>query len=52
MKQIDKSMLSSREKEFLRDEITIIKQICHPNVVVMKDVYENKQFMYILMECV
>ena len=41
-----------REKEFLREEIQIIRQICHPNVVEMKDVYETRKYMYILMECV
>jgi len=41
-----------REKEFLREEIQIIRQINHPNVVEMKDVYETKKYMYILMECV
>lgn len=52
LKQIDKAELSMREKEFLREEIQIIRQINHPNVVEMKDVYETKKYMYILMECV
>lgn len=52
MKLIDKNQLTAREKDFLREEIQIVRQICHPNVVIMKDVYENRQYMYILMECV
>ena len=50
MKQIDKKHLTPRERDFLREEIQIFKSICHPNVVEMKDVYETKDFMYIMME--
>lgn len=52
MKLIDKTSLTMKEKDFLREEIQIIRQIQHPNVVVMKDVYETAKDMYILMECV
>ena len=33
MKFIDKNRLTPREKEFLREEIQIVKMINHPNVV-------------------
>jgi serine/threonine protein kinase len=52
LKQIDKEQLTIKEKDFLREEIQIIRQICHPHVVEMKDVYETRQYMYILMECI
>ena len=52
LKAIDKTSLTMKEKDFLREEIQIIRQIQHPNVVVMKDVYETAKDMYILMECV
>ena len=50
MKLIDKKHLTFREREFLRDEISIFKSICHPNVVEMQDSYETKDHMYIMME--
>jgi calcium/calmodulin-dependent protein kinase I len=40
-----------KEREFLREEIQIIRNIRHPNVVVMKEVYETLGNMYIMMEC-
>lgn len=52
MKLIDKKQLTSREKEFLREEIQIIKSISHPNVVEMKDAFETMQNMYIMMESI
>ena len=33
VKQIDKSTLTDREKEFLREEISIVKMINHENIV-------------------
>ena len=52
MKLIDKNKLSVREKEFLREEIQIVRMIDHPNVVIMKEIFETKDFMYIVMELV
>jgi serine/threonine protein kinase len=52
LKQIDKESLTMREKEFLKEEIQIIRQIKHPNVVEMMDVFENKGYINIIMECV
>ena len=26
--------------------------ICHPNVVQMKEIFETKEHMYIIMECI
>lgn len=52
MKLIDKKNLTRKEREFLRDEIQIIKSISHPNVVEMHDAFETHQHMYIMMECV
>ena len=42
MKQIDKSSLTEREKDFLREEIQIIRLISHKNIVQMKEVYESE----------
>jgi serine/threonine protein kinase len=52
MKQIEKKSLTRKEREFLRDEIQIIRSIAHPNVVAMHDAHESSEFMYIMMECV
>jgi serine/threonine protein kinase len=41
MKHIDKKQLTPREKDFLREEIQIVRSINHPNVVEMKDCYET-----------
>ena len=52
MKFIDKQQLTRKEREFLRDEIQIIRSITHPNVVEMRDAFETFPTMYIMMECV
>jgi serine/threonine protein kinase len=50
LKKIDKTKLNQREKEFLRDEIQIVSLLSHPNVVEMREVYETKRWMFIMME--
>lgn len=50
-KVIDKKQLTSKEREFLREEIQIVGSLNHPNVVVMKDHFETLQHMFIMMEC-
>ena len=52
MKLIDKQQLTRQERDFLRDEIQIIRSICHPNVVEMRDAFETHQHMYIMMEVI
>jgi serine/threonine protein kinase len=49
-KQIVKGSLTAREKDFLREEIQIIKLISHPHIVQMKETYETEKNMYIIME--
>ena len=41
MKYIEKQSLTRKEREFLRDEIQIIRSITHPNVVEMRDAFET-----------
>ena len=50
MKHIHKPSLTDREREFLREEIQIIKLISHPNIVCMRETYETEKYMYIIME--
>ena len=49
-KNIIKGNLTEREKDFLREEIQIVKLISHPNIVQMKETYETEKMMYIIME--
>jgi serine/threonine protein kinase len=42
--------LSDRDKEFLSEEIQIVRLISHPNVVQMKESYETDKYLYIVME--
>ena len=50
LKKIDKTKLNAREKEFLRDEIQITSLLSHPNAVEIREVYETKRWMFIMME--
>ncbi|RLN95651.1 hypothetical protein BBJ28_00007435 [Nothophytophthora sp. Chile5] len=52
VKIIDKSKLQAAEKELLRTEIAILKLVRHPNLVRLHDVYEDKQYMYLVTELV
>lgn len=49
-KQIVRNHLKEREKEFLREEIQIIRLIAHKNIVQMKETFENEKNIYIVME--
>ena len=50
LKRIDKTKLNPREKEFLRDEIQIVSLLSHPNVIEIREVYQSKRWMNIVME--
>ncbi|RLN54406.1 hypothetical protein BBJ28_00007788 [Nothophytophthora sp. Chile5] len=52
VKIIDKIKLQAAEKELLRTEIAILKLVRHPNLVRLHDVYEDKQYMYLVTELV
>ena len=49
-KQIVKNNLNEREKDFLREEIQIIRLITHKNIVQIKETFENEKNLYIVME--
>ena len=42
--------MTDKEKDFLREEIQIIKLISHKNIVQMRETYETEKNMYIIME--
>lgn len=52
VKVIDKKRLNSDEKELMRSEIAIMKLLNHPNVVEMKEFFEDKHKMYVVMELI
>ena len=49
-KRIIKKQLTERERDFLREEIQIVKLISHPTIVQMRETYETDKNMYIIME--
>ena len=52
VKVIEKTRLSSEEHEMLRSEVAIMRLLNHPNVVQMKEVFEDKGKMYLIVELV
>ncbi|KAG7395543.1 hypothetical protein PHYBOEH_003632 [Phytophthora boehmeriae] len=52
VKVIDKSKLQLTEKELLRTEIAILKLVRHPNIIRLHDVYEDRQYIFIVTELV
>ena len=52
VKVIDKTRLRNSEREMLRSEIAIMRILNHPNVVQMKELFEDKSTIYIVMELV
>jgi len=50
VKIIDKSTIEPEEKSLLRTEIAVLKLVKHPNIICMEGLYENKKFIYIVME--
>jgi len=52
VKVINKIKLNKQEKEFLRTEIAIMRLIDHPNVIQLKEVFDTKKHLLIVMEMV
>jgi serine/threonine protein kinase len=50
VKHIVKGSLTERERDFLREELQIIRLIAHPNIVQMREIYETEKNIYIVME--
>jgi serine/threonine protein kinase len=49
VKVIDKNELSEKDKESLRTEIAIMQLVSHPNIVKLKNVFEQRHHIYIIM---
>ena len=50
VKMIDKLQLDENEKVRLKYEIDILKNLTHPNIVRLYEVYENKSSIYLVTE--
>lgn len=51
VKQIDKSAIKDSE-DSLQNEIDILKQINHPNIIALKEIFDSKSKLYLVMELV
>ncbi len=42
--------MSEEDKQAFQNEINIMKQVDHPNIVKMYESYEDEKYLYIIME--
>ena len=52
VKIIDKEQLGKENWSFIKNEIAILSELDHPNIVKIYEFFENHQFFYIVMELV
>jgi len=52
IKVVEKKRLNEQEREMMRSEVAIMRLLNHNNVVQMKEVFEDKQKMYLITELV
>jgi len=50
IKIISKRKLTPEDKIALQNEIDIMKQVDHPNIVKLHNVFEDDKYLYIIME--
>ncbi len=50
VKMIKKSSLTSEEIGLIRKEIEVLKLCQHPNIIMLDDIFENTEYIYIVME--
>mmetsp|Transcript_16007 Transcript_16007/g.20244 ORF Transcript_16007/g.20244 Transcript_16007/m.20244 type:complete len:105 (+) Transcript_16007:203-517(+) len=50
VKMIDKLVLDEEEQVRLKYEIDILKNLTHPNIVKLYEVYESKSLIYLVTE--
>lgn len=51
VKIIKKKELSLKDFELLKREIEVLKVCQHPSIIRFYDVFENQDYIYIVMEC-
>ena len=52
IKVVEKKKLNEQEREMMRSEVAIMRLLNHQNVVQMKEVFEDRNKMYLVMELV
>ena len=50
IKIINKKLVESSDVQLVKSEIDILKIARHPNIIKLYDVFENEEFIYIIME--
>jgi len=50
VKCIKRITLPPDEVEALKDEVSILRDLQHPNIIAMYDFYEEEEFYYLVME--
>lgn len=50
IKVIAKRKLTEEDKVGLQNEIDILKQVDHPNIVKLFDIYEDEKYFFLVME--
>eukprot|EP00742_Colponemidia_sp_Colp-10_P002797 GILJ01002991.1.p1 GENE.GILJ01002991.1~~GILJ01002991.1.p1 ORF type:complete len:769 (+),score=114.17 GILJ01002991.1:198-2504(+) len=50
VKIISKKNMQESEREFIRTEVAILKLVRHPNIVKLMDIFENADYLYLVME--
>ena len=50
MKVLDKSQMDDKEKTRLKFEIDILKNLDHPNILKLFEVFEDKKYIYLITE--
>ena len=51
IKIVTKSKLTREDEVALRDEIDVLKELKHPNIIRLYDVFDESQFYYLVTEC-
>lgn len=52
IKIIDKSNCEEADNENIQTEVDVMRSISHPNIVCLKDIYDNKDKLYLVLELV
>ena len=50
MKIVTKSKLTAEDEAALKDEISVLKELAHPNIIRLYDVFEEKDYFFLVTE--
>lgn len=50
IKVLDKSKMSKRDLDCVMDEVDLLRKVDHPNIVEYFETYDDKNFLYLVME--